>query len=53
MFNERKVVGFTNELKEAENDLLIDVEFADQNEVEDSQNAVEKDIKEETPEKEI
>ena len=53
MFNERKVVGFTNELKEAENDILIDVEFEDQNEVENSQNAAEIDIKGEIPEIEI
>ena len=50
VFNERKVVGFTNEPRETENDVLFDVTFEDQNEAEDSQNVVEKDIKEEGPE---
>ena len=50
VFNERKVVGFTNEPREAENDLLFDVTFEDQNEAEDSQNVVKIDIKEEGPE---
>ena len=40
VFNERKLVGFTNDPKEAENDLLFNVTFEDQNEVEDSQNVV-------------
>ena len=50
VFNERKVVGFTNEPREAENDLLFDVTFEDQNEAEDSQNVVKIDIKEKGPE---
>ena len=50
MFNERKVVGFTNEPREAEDDLLFDVTFEDKNEAEDSQNVVKIDIKEEGPE---
>ena len=50
VFNERKVVGFTNDPKQAENDLLFDVTFEDQNEVEDSQNVVKIEIKEEGPE---
>ena len=50
MFNERKVVGFTNEPREAENDLLFDVTFEDQNEVEGSQNVVKIETKEEGPE---
>ena len=50
VFHERKVVGFTNDPKEAENDLLFDVTFEDQNEVEDSQNVVKIETKEEGPE---
>ena len=50
VFNERKVVGFTNEIREAENDLLFDVLFEDQNEAEDSQNVFKIEIKEEGPE---
>ena len=49
VFNERKVVGFTNELRETENDHLFDVTFEDQNEAEDSQNVVKIEIKEEGP----
>ena len=49
VFNERKVVGFPNELGEAENDLLFDVTFEDQNETEDSQNVVKIHVKEEAP----
>ena len=37
VFNDKKVVGFTNDLREAENDLLFDVTFEDQKEAEDSQ----------------
>ena len=50
VFNEKKVVGFTNEPREAEDDLLFDVTFEDQNEVEDSQNVVNIETKEEGPE---
>ena len=50
VFNERKVVGFTNKTRETENDLLFDVTFEDQNEAEDSQNFVKIEIKEEGPE---
>ena len=50
VFNERKVVGFTNEPRETENDLLFDVTFEDQNEAKDSQNVVKSEIKEESPE---
>ena len=53
MFNERKVVGFTNEAREAENDLLSDVTIEDRNEAEDSQNVFKIDIKEEGPERVI
>ena len=52
-FNEKKVVGFTNELREAENDLLCDITYEDQNEAEDNQNVVRIDVKEEAPEREI
>ena len=47
VFNERKVVGFTNEPTEAENDVFFDVTFEHQNEAENSQNVVKIDIKEE------
>ena len=47
---ERKIVGFTKEPREAENDVLFDVTFEDQNEAEDSQNVVKIDMKEEAPE---
>ena len=47
MFNDRKVVSFTNEPREAENDVLFDVTFEDQNEPEESQNVVKIDIKDE------
>ena len=50
VFNERKVVGFTNEPRETENDLLFDVTFGDQNEAQDSQNVVKIKIKEKGPE---
>ena len=53
MFNERKVVGFTNEPREAENDLLFDATFEDEKDAKDSQNVVKIDIKEEGPEIEI
>ena len=53
VFNERKVVSFTNEPREAEKDLLSDVTFEDQNEAGDSQNVVKIDLKEEGPEIEI
>ena len=53
MFNERKLVGFTNDPREAENDLLFDVTFEDQNEAENSQNVVKIDIKKEGPGMEI
>ena len=53
VFNERKVVDFTNEPREAENDLFFDAIFKDQNEAEDSQNVFKIDIKEEGPEIEI
>ena len=53
VFLERKVVGFTNETREAENDLHFDVTFEDQNEAEDIQHVVKIDIKEESPEKVI
>ena len=51
VFNERKVVGFTNEPRETEDDLLFDVTFEDQNENENSQNVVKIEIKEEGLEK--
>ena len=44
VFNEREVVGFTNEPRETEDDLLFDVTFEDQNEADDSQNVVKIDI---------
>ena len=47
VLNERKVVGFSNGPREAENDLLFDAIFEDQNEAEDSQNYVKIDINEE------
>ena len=50
VFNEKKVVGFTNNLRETENDLLFDVTFEDQNEAKVGQNVVKIDIKEECPE---
>ena len=50
VFNERKVVGFTKKSREAENDLLFDLTFQDQNEAKESQNVVKIDIKEEGPE---
>ena len=50
VFNERKVVGFTNEPRETEDDLLFDVTFEDQNENENSQNVVKIETKEEGPE---
>ena len=53
VFIERKLLGFTNDPREAENDLLFDVTFADQNEAEDSQNLVRIDINSECPAIEI
>ena len=53
VINERKVYGFTNELREAENDLLFDVTFVEQIGVEDNQNIVKIDIQEETLEIEL
>ena len=50
VFNERKVVGFTNEPRETKDDLLFDVTFEDQNENENCQNVVKIEIKEEGPE---
>ena len=50
VLNERKVVGFTNEPRETENDLLFDVTFEDRNENENSQNVAKIEIKEEGPE---
>ena len=50
VFNGRKVVGFTNEPRDAANDILFDVTFEDQNKAEDSQNVVKMDIKGEGPE---
>ena len=50
VFNERKLLGFTSEPRETENDLLFDVTFEDQNEAEDSQNVVKIEIKKEDPE---
>ena len=50
VFNERKVVSFTNEPRETENDLLFDVTFEDQNEAQDSQNVVKIEIREAGPE---
>ena len=47
VFNEKKLVGFTNDPRQAENDLLFDVTFEDHNEVEDSQNLVKIETKEE------
>ena len=52
MFNERKVVDLTNELREAENDLFFNGIFEDQNEAKNS-HSVKTDIKEEGPEIEI
>ena len=53
MFNERKVVGFTNELKRPENDILFDLTFEDQIEAKNSENVVKIDIKEEALEVKI
>ena len=50
VFNERKVVGFTNEPRETKDDLLFDVTFEDQNENGNSQNVVKMETKEEGPE---
>ena len=50
VFNEKKLVGFTKNPREAENDLPFDVRIGDQNEAEDSRNVVKIDIKEEGPE---
>ena len=50
VFDERKVIDFTKEPRETENDRLFDVTFEDQNEAQDSQNVVNIDIKEEGPE---
>ena len=52
VFIEKKVVGFTNELREAENDLLFEVTFEDQKESKDTQD-VKIDIKEEATQIEI
>ena len=53
MFNEKKVVGFTNDNREEENDLLFDVIFDDEIEADDSKNIVTADIKEEVPDVEL
>ena len=50
MFNEREVVGFTNELRGTENDLFFHATFENQNKAEDSQKVVKIDVKKEATE---
>ena len=53
MFNEKKVVGFTNELREEEDDLLFDVTFDDEIEPDDNKIIVKVENNDEVPEIEV
>ena len=53
VFNEKKVVGFRNELTEQKRDFFFDVTFEDEHETGESPNFVTKDIREENPETKI
>ena len=53
MFDDTKVVGFTNEPREEENDFLVDKTFDDETNAEDNENIVKLENKDERTETEV